>query len=80
MTAVAVGLLSFFALRHLRGAIRSFHGARRGLSPEREALGVGAAFRRALTINALNPKALTTWLAILAIFPVARAGAGDSDT
>ena len=43
----------------------------------RDGLGLIAAFRRSLLVNALNPKALTTWIAILAIFPVARATAGD---
>jgi threonine/homoserine/homoserine lactone efflux protein len=36
-----------------------------------------SAFWRSLMINWVNPKALTTWLAILAIFPVARAGLWD---
>jgi threonine/homoserine/homoserine lactone efflux protein len=40
-------------------------------------VGVGGAFLRSLSVNASNPKALTTWVAVLAMFPVARATAAD---
>ena len=30
-----------------------------------------------MSIMLMNPKALTTWLTLTALFPVARAGAGD---
>lgn len=77
LTAVAIGLLTYFALRYLVAARAGYSGQRRGLPGEREGLTLGSGFRRSLLVNAMNPKALTTWLAILAIFPAARAGAGD---
>jgi threonine/homoserine/homoserine lactone efflux protein len=40
-------------------------------------LTVPQAFVRSLTINVLNPKALTTWVAILSLFPTAEAGIAD---
>lgn len=76
MTLVAVGLLAWFSSRYLRAAWAGWRGGARapagatGLRPR-------DAFWRALAVNALNPKALTTWLAILSIFPTAQAGAGD---
>ncbi len=47
------------------------------LPPTSDGLGWRDGFRRALLVNAVNPKALTSWLAVLGLFPVARAGAGD---
>jgi len=74
MTLVAAALLGYFAARYLRAAFRS--------APDtslvgRGGLGLGAAFLRSLSINATNPKALTTWIAILGIFPTAEARPGD---
>ncbi|MBZ0128187.1 MAG: LysE family translocator [Rhodobacteraceae bacterium] len=73
---VGAGLLIWFASRYLRSAWRGFHRQPAALS------GVGglsrsAAFLRSLMVIALNPKALTTWLFVLTIFPIARAGAAD---
>jgi threonine/homoserine/homoserine lactone efflux protein len=77
LTALAAVFLVWFAWRYLRVAWAGWHGQRRGLPAARTDEGAGAAFVRSLGVNATNPKALTTWLAILAMFPVARAGAGD---
>lgn len=77
LTVVALGLLVWFASRYLRSALAGWRGMRHGLPPALPPEGAGRAFLRSLTVNALNPKALTTWLAILTIFPIARAGAGD---
>ena len=39
--------------------------------------GMASAFWRSLSVNAANPKALTTWLAVVAMFPTARATGTD---
>lgn len=76
LTLLATGLLATFALRYLRAAWRGLRDGAR--SPGGGAgLDEAASFRRSLLVNLLNPKALTSWLAILGLFPVARAGAGD---
>lgn len=77
LTVVAVGLLVWFSTRYLRQSWTTYQGARRGLPAERDGLSFAAATRRSLAVNALNPKALTSWIAILAVFPAARAGAPD---
>lgn len=77
LTFLAVALLIWFALRYLRGAWAGFRARGRGGLAEQPGMSLAAGFRRSLLVNLLNPKALTTWLAILSIFPVARAGAGD---
>lgn len=77
LTVVAMGLLVWFATRYLRAAWAGWRGIRHGLPPALPPEGAARAFARSLVINALNPKALTTWLAILAIFPISRATAGD---
>lgn len=77
MTFIAVALLLWFASRYLRTAWAGFHGHRRGLPVQPPGQSLAQGFRRSLMVSALNPKALTSWLAILAIFPVARAGLGD---
>ncbi len=77
LTGIAVGLLTFFAFRYLRAGLHGLRDHRDGVPRARDGLGLIAAFRRSLLVNALNPKALTTWIAILAIFPVARATTGD---
>jgi threonine/homoserine/homoserine lactone efflux protein len=77
LSFVAIGLLTWFAIRYLRAAWAGWHGARRGLPSLPRQDSFGSAFWRSLMINWLNPKALTTWLVILTIFPVARAGALD---
>jgi len=74
LTLAAAGLLVWFALRYLRAALVPRHRAalqgRAGLSP-------AASFLRSFSINATNPKALTTWIAILGLFPTAAATPGD---
>ena len=80
MTLVAVGLLVWFSSRYLRNARAGFRARRRGDPPAPHARS-GARARdgmlRAMSIMMLNPKALTTWLTMTAVFPVARATGGD---
>lgn len=76
LTLLAVALLLWFAARYLRTALAGFR-ARGARLAEQSGMGLGAGFRRSLAVNLLNPKALTSWLAILSIFPVGQAGAGD---
>lgn len=73
---VGAGLLIWFASRYLRSSWRGFHRQPGGLSGQ-EGLDPAAAFWRSLSVIALNPKALTTWLFVLSIFPIARANALD---
>ncbi|MCA2014247.1 LysE family translocator [Pararhodobacter sp. CCB-MM2] len=80
MTAVAVGLLIWFSSRYLRRSRAGFAARRRGDPPAPEAR-KGARARdgmlRAMSIMMMNPKALTTWLTMTAVFPVAQAGPWD---
>jgi len=76
LTVLASGLLVWFAVKYLRAGYRGASGREasiRGVA----GLGLGASFLRSLAVNATNPKALTTWIAILGIFPVAEARTGD---
>lgn len=78
LTVLAVGLLSLFAARYLRQAWAGWR--RRQTAPPAGAAGAmsfGQGFRRSLLVNALNPKALTSWIAVLSLFPVDQAGPGD---
>lgn len=79
MTALAVSLLIWFASRYLRAARTGWQAARQGAPRlvERKGQGFAAAFLRSLSINFANPKALTTWLAVVSIFPTARATGAD---
>ena len=80
LTLAACGLLVWFASRYLRAAVRGWRARVAGMPTgldARTGVGIGRAFLRSLSVNATNPKALTTWVAILAMFPVARADAGD---
>lgn len=80
MTALAVGLLAWFSARYLRNARSGFAARRRGDPPAPHArAGVRArdGFWRATGIMLMNPKALTSWLTMTAIFPVARASGWD---
>lgn len=77
LTWAAVGLLLWFAWRYLRAAWSGWQAQTMRLPPTSDGLGWRDGFRRALLVNAVNPKALTSWLAVLGLFPVARAGAGD---
>jgi len=77
LTALAIALLLWFAARYLRTAWAGYRRRGAGGLAERQGMGLGAGFRRSLAVNLLNPKALTSWLAIVAIFPLARAKGGD---
>ncbi len=77
LTVVATGLLLWFAQRYFRAAYAGYRARAMRLPPASEGLRFADGFRRALLVNALNPKALTSWLAILGLFPIARADAGD---
>lgn len=80
MTALAVGLLIWFSSRYLRRSRAGFAARRRGDPPAPEGRD-GACARdgllRAMSIMMMNPKALTTWLTMTAVFPVAQAGPWD---
>jgi threonine/homoserine/homoserine lactone efflux protein len=80
MTLLACGLLVWFASRYLRAARQGWLARRRtgqATLQGRSGVGLGGAFLRSLSVNASNPKALTTWVAVLAMFPVARATGAD---
>lgn len=79
MTLVAAGLLIWFASRYFRAARSGWRARGEGGATlqGRAGVGLGAAFLRSLSVNASNPKALTTWVAVLAMFPVARASGTD---
>lgn len=79
MTLVAVLLLVWFAvgyLRRARAGLRARHGDTAAPRAQRR-LRARDGMLRALSILMANPKALTTWLALTAIFPVAQAQGGD---
>lgn len=69
LTALGATLLLWFALRYLRTAWNwsAAIGRNRVLTPRQ-------AFAVTLGILATNPKALTTWLVLISIFPADRAG------
>lgn len=77
LTLVASGLLLWFAWRYARAAVAGYR--QRGMTAPkgRDGAGFATGFRRSLAVNALNPKALTSWLAVLAMFPTARASGAD---
>ncbi len=77
LTLVALALLCSFAWRYLRAALAGFRGQGRALAQGGRAAGMRMAFLRSLAVNVMNPKALTSWLAVLSVFPVARAGLLD---
>lgn len=80
MTLLACGLLVWFASRYLRAAREGWAARHQtGATTLQGKAGVGfaGAFLRSLSVNASNPKALTSWVAVLAMFPVARATGGD---
>lgn len=76
LTLVGISLLLWFASRYLRRAWTGWQGGPGRLSGD-AGLTFREAFLRSLAVNALNPKAFTTWVAVLALFPVARAGWSD---
>jgi len=65
LTLVGATVLLYFAFRYVRRALRPTAEVERieGSTPR-------AAFLQALIVLATNPKAMTTWIALLAIFPV----------
>jgi len=78
LTVVAAALLLRFAFRAAAQARAGWH--RRGepaLPHGRQGQTVRAAFLRSLADNATNPKARTSWTAVLAIFPTEIARPGD---
>lgn len=75
LTVIAAALLVWFASRYLRAAFSAVR--REAALKARGGLSLRGSFLRSLSINATNPKALTTWLAILGIFPTAEAAPGD---
>ncbi|MCB2135635.1 MAG: LysE family transporter [Rhodobacteraceae bacterium] len=77
LTITAIGLLLWFASRFLRNAWTGYHSGPTTRLKGRAGIGLRASFLRSLAVNATNPKALTTWVLILALFPVARASRGD---
>jgi threonine/homoserine/homoserine lactone efflux protein len=76
LTVMAAGLLLWFASRYVRAGILGVAGRPVTLSGV-SGLDLRASFLRSLAVNATNPKALTTWIAILGIFPTAAARPGD---
>lgn len=76
LTVMAAGLLAWFAARYVRAGLRGVTG-RSGALAGVAGLGLRASFLRSLAVNATNPKALTTWIAILGIFPTAQATPPD---
>lgn len=77
LTLAAVALLLWFAWRYGRAAWVGLRAQSMRLPAASEGLRWRDGFRRALLVNAINPKALTSWLAVLGLFPVAKADAGD---
>lgn len=74
LTLAAAGVLIWFAVRYARAGLAGPDDA--GL---RGVVGLSArtSFLGSLSVNATNPKALTTWIAISGIFPTAVAAVGD---
>lgn len=77
LTVTAICLLLWFAWRYARSAIAGFHQRGATALAQSGNAGFSTGFRRSLAVNALNPKALTSWLAVLAMFPTAKATATD---
>lgn len=77
MTLLACGLLVWFASRYLRAALAGWRNRGRAEVKGRAGAGPRTAFLRSLSVNASNPKALTTWIAVMAMFPVGGAGGWD---
>jgi threonine/homoserine/homoserine lactone efflux protein len=76
LTLMAAGLLLWFASRYVRAGLRGVTGravSLRGVA----GMDLRASFLRSLAVNATNPKALTTWIAVLGIFPTAAARPAD---
>lgn len=77
LTVAAVALLLLFSGRYLQSAWRGWRARGMEVPEGQQGAGFATGFRRALAVVAVNPKALTSWLAVLGMFPVADARAGD---
>ncbi|MBC2834937.1 LysE family translocator [Paragemmobacter straminiformis] len=77
LTLAATGLLLWFASRYARAAWQGFRRNGMAAPTGKDGAGFATGFLRSLAVNALNPKALTSWLAVLAMFPTARATGAD---
>jgi threonine/homoserine/homoserine lactone efflux protein len=77
LRVAAVALLLWFAARYWRAAWRGFREQSVAVAQGQGGAGFATGFRRALVVSAVNPKALTTWLAVLGMFPVQAAGPED---
>ena len=73
----AGGLLLLFSWRYLRATLAGYRARGMAVPEGRRGAGFATGFRRALAVIAVNPKALTSWLAVMGMFPVAEAQAGD---
>ena len=71
LTLIGSALLVWFGARYLRRALRPAGAAARA-----RALTPKQAFTGSLAVLATNPKALTTWIMVLSLFPVEAAGGG----
>jgi len=80
LTLLACGLLVWFATRYLRAA-RDGWRARGQMATAtlggRHGATMAQGFARSMAVNASNPKALTTWIAVAGMFPLADAGGTD---
>lgn len=76
LTIMAAMLLVYFATRYMRAAFLTVEERAEALKG-RAGVTLMASFWRSLSINATNPKALTTWIAILGLFPMAIARGED---
>lgn len=77
LSIAAIFLLASFAIRYFRAALNGYRAKAGHVAPAFGSETFSSGFRRALLVNAMNPKALTSWLAILGLFPVAGATLGD---
>ena len=76
LTVMACLLLIWFATKYIRAGLARGAARQKALAGV-TGLGLRAAFGRSLAVNATNPKALTTWIAILGIFPTSEAALTD---
>ncbi|MFT4716864.1 MAG: threonine/homoserine/homoserine lactone efflux protein [Paracoccaceae bacterium] len=76
MRLIGATLLVWFASKYLKAAYLGYRKRAPSLHGV-SGLTLRASFLRSLSVNALNPKALTTWLFVLSIFPIAKANSAD---
>lgn len=77
LTLAAVGLLAWFSFRYFKAARTGRLAKGAGVVTGPEGMRFADGFRRSLAVNALNPKALTSWLAVIGFFPTAQATGAD---